>query len=402
MIKRTPSDFQVSEILNADFPAEVPAAPIRFFLCRLTKESLSTPEATARIARELKLKTGAIAYAGLKDKHAKTVQHITVKLEGDAAIPQTLQSGGWELERLREWPRAIASGDIRGNTFHIVARNLTEQACFDMDEAVALLSNSTAGEKELTLVNYFGDQRFGSARHGQGFLAKHLIAGDFEAALKLAIATESRKDRMSEKIFKRTLREYWGRFTEALHKLRPCREKLAVERLAHSSGDFRAAFCALPYLDQQLAVYAYQSHLWNGIARRLIELQCAERGKIIAVDDPFGEMLFPEAAAVPEALADLQLPLLARRTELAAPWKDAAEEILKEEGIAVTQLQIPGVRRPFFGEEPRTLFFKAQRFEMGKPERDETADDKKRRKRRLSFQLPRGSYATVVLRAIGE
>lgn len=411
MIKRSPSDFQVDEILRADFlgapaieaTADTPQPDAaRHVLCRLTKEGLSTPEAAARIARELKLKPGTIAYAGLKDKHARTVQHVTVKLDAAGALPEKMQGEGWTLERLREIPRSLQSGDIDRNAFCIVARNLTEQDCFDMDEAADLLADAALGETNLWIVNYFGDQRFGSARHGQGFLAKFLIKGDFESALKLAIATEARKDRMQDKIFKRTLLEYWGRFREVLPKLRPCPERRAVERLANSSRDFRAAFCALPYLFQQLSVYAYQSHLWNEIARRTIVKHCAERGKILAVDDPFGEMLFPEAKAIPPKLAALNLPLLARKTEVVAPWKESAEEVLKEEGIAVSELQIPGVRRPFFGEEPRALFFKAEDFQMSKAERDESADSEKRRKRTLKFKLPKGCYATVVLRAMGQ
>lgn len=405
MIKRSPADFQVEEFLfPKSFDAPVPEregeGAAEFTLYRLAKESLSTPEAAGRIARELKLKPGAVVYAGLKDKHARTIQHITIKREsGTAPLPHTLAGEGWTLERLAAVPRALASSDIERNRFSIVARNLTEQDAFDMGEAAELLA---ASPRSLRIVNYFGDQRFGSARHGQGFLAKFLIKGDFETALKLAIATEARKDRMQDKTFKRTLLENWGRFREVLPRLRPCAERRAVERLANSSGDFHAAFCALPYLFQQLSIYAYQSHLWNSIARRLVEQLCAPLGQVIAADDPFGELLFPSAKAIPAALASLDLPLLARKTVLAEPWKDAAESVLKEEGIEVSELQVPGVRRPFFGEEPRKLFIEASEFEMSPVERDESATDKKRRKRTVRFSLPRGAYATVVLRALGQ
>ena len=413
MIKRSPSDFFVEEILHADFPvqppvsdataAQPPAAPARYALCRLSKEGLSTPEAVASVARELQLKPGAIAYAGLKDKHASTIQYVTVKLDDGMTLKPGAAGTGWKLENLnRIVSRSILSSDIERNAFKVVARNLTEQDCFDIDDAADLLTVKSAGARALMIVNYFGDQRFGSARHGQGFLAKFLIKGDFETALKLAIATEARKDRMQDKLFKRTLLENWGRFAKVLPKLRPCPERRAVERLANSSGDFRAAFCALPYLLQQLSVYAYQSYLWNGIARGTIAKLCGERGKIIAADDPFGEMLFPEASAIPKELEAVDIPLLARKTALVEPWKEAAEALLAEEGITVSELQIPGVRRPFFGEEPRSLFFKAQNFALGKPERDDSADDKKRKQRTLSFTLPRGCYATVVLRALGQ
>jgi len=123
---------------------------------------------------------------------------------------------------------------------------------------------------------------------------------------------------------------------------------------------------------------------------------------VLAADDVFGEMLFPTREAVPPELAEIDFPLLARKTVLSEPWKDAAEMVLKEEGITVEQLEIPGVRRPFFGEEPRKLFFVADGFDPGRPAQDESADDPRRKKRTISFSLPRGCYATVLLRALGQ
>jgi tRNA pseudouridine13 synthase len=402
MIKRTPADFQVEEFLNDDVSKLIqPEGP--FALYRLEKQSLATPEAVGQIARVLECPSGSIAYAGLKDKHASTIQHVSLKLEGEKPVPEKQSGEGWKLERIGFLPRSITAQDISRNLFHITMRNLTPQDAFDQDEAARLLTVTGAnGNPALRVVNYFGDQRFGSARHGQGFLARHLIKGDFENALRLAIATEARKDRMEQKKFKRELLENWGKWREVLPKLRRCPERKAIERLANSSGDFRAAFCALPYLLQQLSVYAYQSHLWNAIARRMIEKLCVPLGKVIAAEDPFGEMLFPETSATPQELASLNIPLLAKKTELIEPWKEAADEILKEEGIAVTELEIPGVRRPFFGEEPRSLFFTAQEFKLDRAERDDSADNAKRLKRTITFALPRGCYATVLLRALGQ
>jgi len=409
MIKRSPADFQVEETLSQDFLGLLRPADAPYALYRLCKETLATPEAVGLIARALGIPSGSLAYAGLKDRHARTIQHLTLKLESLPDAPEKAAGAGWQIERLGFVPRSITAADIHRNRFRIVLRNLSAEHGADIEEAANLLAaplqspaSQPAAPRVLHVVNYFGDQRFGSARHGRGFIARHLIRGDFEGALRLAIATEARKDRMEQKVFKRTLLEHWGRWREVLPKLRRCPERKPVERLANSSGDFRAAFCGLPYLLQQMSVYAYQSFLWNAIARRLVELHCAPLGPVIAADDPFGEMLFPAAAAVPADLASLQLPLLARKTELVPPWAEAAAEVLKAEGIAVTDLQIPGVRRPFFGEEPRPLFLAVTDFELGAAQTDESARGPQRLKRRLSFSLPRGSYATVVLRALGQ
>ena len=401
MIKRTPDDFQVEEILSKQFPLLAEKSG-PFALYRLTKETLATPEAVGRVARALKVPAAAFAYAGLKDKHASTLQHVTLDTEKAPDAPEKSEGPDWTIERLGFAPRAIAASDIERNRFYITVRNLTAQECFDMDRARRLLSTSDTDGAGLRIVNYFGDQRFGSARHGRGWVAKHLIKGEFEDALKLAIATEARKDRMDDKIFKRTIREHWGKWGQMLKTLRPRPDRKAIERLANSGSDFRAAFCALPYMFQQMCVYAYQSWLWNLIARHVVAESCVERGPVIAADDTYGEMLFPTNEAISPELAELEIPLLARKTELTGPWKTAAEAVLAAEGIAVTDLEIPGVRRPFFGEEPRRLFFVADKFEATAPATDDSADDPKRKKRTLSFSLPRGCYATVLLRALGQ
>ena len=402
-IKKTPADFRVEEILKPEFFAQVSGEALAHALYALEKEALATPEAVGQIARQLKLPSGSIAYAGLKDKHAHTNQHVTLKIASPEAAPGQAQGNGWTLKRMGFVPRPIAAADILRNRFVLTLRDLSDEACTDMDAAVELLKiPGESGRAEVRVINYFGEQRFGSARHHQGFLAKHLIRGDFEGALRLAIATEARKDRREQKVFKRTLSGNWGRWREVLPKLRRCPERRAIERLANSGGDFRAAFCALPYLLQQLSVYAYQSYLWNECARRLVAGVCAPKGPVLEFESDYGLLLFPSAEATPPETAALELPLLARKTVLAEPWKEAAEATLAEEQIALADLQIPGVRRPFFGEEPRTLFFTTTGFELGAPEADETAAGPNRKKRVVSFALPAGSYATILLRALGQ
>lgn len=401
-IKRHPSDFQVTEVLDAGLLASVRPEANEFALYRLTKEGLSTPEAVNSVVRALKLPKGALVYAGLKDKHACSTQHVSVACKKlSAELPEQAEGAGWQLGRLGYIPRAVQAGDIAGNGFRVVVRGLTADASQDMEQAIGLLTGSPAqadGSRVLQVVNYFGDQRFGSARHGKGFLARHLVRGEFEEALKLALAVPARKDHRSVKEFKRAIEREWGNWTELARKLRRCPERAAIEHLARHPKDLRGAFCALPYFFQQLCVYAYQSWLWNMTARTLVAERCADPGPVLAAEDPFGEMLFPAAAAVPAELADLELPLLGYKTELRAPWGEVAGAVLAGEGIGTGQLRIPRVRRPFFGEEPRRLFIQVRRFVCSAPE----AENGGRVARTLSFELPRGAYATVVLRALGQ
>jgi tRNA pseudouridine13 synthase len=420
-IRQSPADFLVEELLAPSVARQVRDRPAAFALYRLTKENLTTPDAIAAAAKSLGLRPGQIAYAGLKDRHARTVQHVAASLvraglhrsAGGAPAPSgewppaSAQGPGWRIERIGWLDDPLTAEAIHANRFRITVRDLGDDACRRMDEAVRLLTcgagqhHPSLPQARIVFVNYFGDQRFGSARHGRGFLARHLVRGEFEEALRLAIATWARKDGRRQKDFKRAAAKDWGNWPDLAANLPPCPQRRAVEHLAASPGDFCGAFAALPYGFQELAVHAYQSHLWNATARRLVGRRCT--GPVLAAADPFGEMLFPAAAGIPADLRDLELPLLGRGSELRGPWKTSAQAVLQEEGITTDRLRIPGLRRPRFAEVPRRLFVEAASFSLS-PSEPEVPQGKRppRLTRTVAFELPRGSYATVVLRALGQ
>jgi tRNA(Glu) U13 pseudouridine synthase TruD len=58
-------------------------------------------------------------------------------------------------------------------------------------------------------------------------------------------------------------------------------------------------------------------------------------------------------------------------------------------------------RQPNFDAFPRPLMLKAEQFTAGGAQRDDLTDGNWG-KVELSFALPRGSYATVLLRALGQ
>lgn len=405
-IRRQPSDFTVHELPEpafADALRPIPARDTPHAVYELTKTSLTTPEAIQRLGKALGVRHAAIDYAGLKDKHARTMQLVSVPVaaEDRAGVPREAGGHNWSAA-LRGWSATPVSAEwIARNRFVIVVRDISRAAADEMDRRAAALALPSPGlvpERTLLFVNYFGDQRFGSARHGQGFIAARLVRGDFEGALRLAIATPARKDTGARRHFTRAAATLWGDWRGMLDTLPRMPERKAIERLAEGAG-FRDAFAALPYFVQSIAVEAYQSHLWNAAARRLAR-QIAGEGPLVRADDPFGEMLFPPAVAVGQAWRSLVVPLLSPRTALAEPWGPDAAHALAEEGLTLDQLRIPGLRRPSFDESPRPLFAAAERFTMSEAEPDDLTP--RRLKRTLGFELPRGAYATVLLRGLGQ
>ena len=410
-IKKQPQDFIVDEViapawLERIVESRADAAPFAVYL--LQKTSLSTPEAVSLLARRIGVRPADVAYAGLKDKHGQTSQYVTIRTAGPdmPATPGTIEDQAWHARLLGFSPDPVEASLIRGNRFRITVRTLTHRDLKAMGVAARRLA--PAGTPDLLrIVNYFGDQRFGSARAGAGehggFLAPLLIRGEFEEALRLAIAVPYRMDTMRLKTFKRAAQQHWGRWHELYRATENARvpERAAVQHLINHPGDYRGAFGKLPYLFQQMCVEAYQSLLWNRTARRLVE-QTFAADRYLRAPDKFGDMLFPIAAAVPAPWLGMNLPVLGADSTLIEPWKPAAEAVLAEEGLTTAELCIPGVQRPWFGEAPRKLIVHAREFQIARPEPDELQTAAKRFKLTLSFELPRGSYATVVLRALGS
>jgi len=230
------------------------------------------------------------------------------------------------------------------------------------------------------------------------------MTGDFEGALKLSIGTPARKDSGVRRGLTRAAATHWGNWPEALAAAPKSPPRRALEILA-TGGSFQDAFVALPYMEQQMAVEAYQSHLWNATARRVaLDIAPDETSRLqtTANADDDTALLFPTAAACSPYWLSIALPMFSAQTQLTPPWQSAAEQVLLEEEIKLEDLQIPGIRRPAFGEVARPLIALATGFDMSRPEPDERSNGGKRFKRTVEFCLPRGAYATVVLRALGQ
>jgi tRNA pseudouridine13 synthase len=393
IIRRTPQDFVVLEELAPGTLLENGSGTHAVY--RVTKTQLTTPEAAQRLAGLLKVKANRIEYAGLKDKHAVTTQCMTV--DGLESPPASVTAPAFEATLAGHMPRHLVAADIAANHFTITVREATREQCREMDRRARglMLEDGSLG-----FVNYFGEQRMGSNRHGAGFVARALIAGNFEEALKLAIGTPARKDSGSRREMTRALATHWGHWKRVLRECPNCPQRAAPE-LLEAGGTFQQAFAALPYFEQQMFVEAYQSHLWNATAAELVrtipQVEMVESSNI--KEDGF---VFPAAAHWTLPRQHLELPQLCSESELVAPWGNAARTVLEREGLRVDQLRSPGMRRPAFSDAMRPIFAAAKIANVTAPEKDDLSTSATRLKRTLQFSLPRGAYATVLLRALGQ
>src|SRR5258708_39833708 len=115
-IKQSPDDFQVDEVTDV-----VPSAgPFAFY--RLEKTGWTTPDALNAIRRVWQIRIHRLSFGGLKDRHARTTQHLTV----EDGPKRDLAQKGIIMTYLGQVPEPFTSAAIRGNRFRIAVRDLSD------------------------------------------------------------------------------------------------------------------------------------------------------------------------------------------------------------------------------------------------------------------------------------
>jgi tRNA pseudouridine13 synthase len=251
------------------------------------------------------------------------------------------------------------------------------------------------------VVNYFDSQRFGSLKHGQGFIAKDLIRGDFEAALKNYLAKPSPLDRTDDAKVKRFWSEHWGDWGRRVPYGGAERYERIIHSLREAPADFKRAFLQIDSGYRALQLFAYQSYLWNEGVRRLLQLSLS-REHLFPMPYQAGTLLFHRDAD-PETLRFLReasFPLLSPHTQLPeGKIREAALWALGKDKLTLEQLRVPGAERLlYFKDEPRPVLVYPQKMVVGRASPDELNPGSQ--KINVAFTLPPGSYATLVIRRL--
>ncbi|MFN2271082.1 MAG: tRNA pseudouridine(13) synthase TruD [Anaerolineae bacterium] len=389
--KVCPEDFVVEERARLHL---VPRGD--FAVYRVRKRGVTTLGVQAQMARALGVGQSDVVFPALKDKEAVTVQHAAVRIAKDAASPQ-LTGKGFEARFLGYSPRPLAPGDIAANRFTIVLRDLSIQD-------VACIQARSAQVAQFGLPNYFDEQRFGSLSPGEDHIAKCVLQRDAEGALRAYLAHPFVGDPAPVRKFKAFAADHWEDWNALFEAApRPSNFRSVLTYLRdHPTGDpaERAMHHrkALNLITQRLlSIYlsAYQSLLWNRVAGRYLEAlgQPPRRVEIVGEQFPLYEE-FP-----PQLDRGIAIPLPNHRARYADPDLAAiVAQVLEEEGLGLDDLKARILKRAYLPKGKRVLFLFPEGLSCSPPEPDERFSD--RHRLTVAFILPRGSYATLVLKAL--
>lgn len=384
-LKQRPNDFRVDELLREDVLLE--RGEHRVY--RVTKRKKTSLEAARDLGDLAGVPPGDVSMAGLKDRQGVTCQFMSIYKGRPVRHTDSLL----KIEPVGFSEQELSSGDTIGNAFEIVVRDLGGR---EQDRIRA----SLPAVREYGLPNYFDEQRFGNLRHNQGWIALDLLHGQFEHGLKRLLTAISDHDHKGAKAFKSALYRHWGDW-------RSCRDiagrfgqhHSVFEHLRRNPDDFAGAFRHVASRVRLIHLYAFQSHLWNRALALHLETFCGERD-YFTVRSREGKLIFPkEQIPLPEWWGgDLPLPGEVLAGVEASDQGELFAEILHRIGITPEDLAIVDVPGFQLKPEPRPAVVVPRELRVRPAEPD--PDNPGRHLVRFAFQLPRGSYATLVVRRL--
>lgn len=363
-----PESFRVEEI-----PAYAPSGSGEHLYVLVEAQGLTTDACAERLARACAVPVSAVGFAGRKDRHAITRQWFSIQGADEAQLAN-LAGGGLALLRTDRHRNKLKPGHLRGNRFRLGL----ELEAGTRDELRAQLGAlATRG-----VPNRFGAQRFGVGGHNLD-VARAWGRGDFAAAVARVIDPDGG----------------WSPGDPLPGARRGGFAARALAALHRDPSDFEAALRATGRRFRQLIASAAQSAVFNAVfdARSAAGLLHTLRAGDVARTPRGGSFVCAE-----EDLADANRRAAPGTLELFTtgplPGRDRlhpAERVAAEEHAWAAPVDIdarwlaPGGPLASAGER-RALLVRC----LEPPALEDGGSA-------LVVALPRGSYATELLRAVG-
>ncbi len=380
VIKESPDDFIVSEIASYE-----PCGTGEHLYLLIEKCGLTTLEAIRRVAAALKIPERDIGYAGMKDAVGITRQTISLqRVPAEAALALSLD-GIKVLSAVRHTNK-LKLGHLKGNRFRIIIRGVNAASAADVHDVLHVL-------KSRGVPNYFGYQRYG-AQGNSHLIGAAMLRGDWQGAVDGLMGTS---EAVRDEEWRAAIDAYrQGHISEAFQRMpRHCRsERDVLQRLLAKPDAWEKAFSAIHPRLKKLYLSAFQSSLFDKVVE--LRLPCIDQiqtgdlawkhlnGACFLVEDLAAEA--PRAEAFEISASG---PMFgSRMTEPTGAVRELEQGVLATTGISVESFNCGGGLR-MEGER------RSVRVPLGDPSFVLEND-----RLQLEFSLPKGSYATAVVREI--
>ncbi|MFX1259504.1 MAG: tRNA pseudouridine(13) synthase TruD [Promethearchaeota archaeon] len=386
----------------------------RYTTFDLVKVNKDTFEAVRDLSKALKISPKLIKYSGLKDKCSISVQKISIKGNFVKELKK-LKIKDIFAKNIAPTKKSVKMGANWGNHFTIILRNIENKE--NLKESIEKIF------KKLTkcgFPNYFGIQRFGQYRPNSNRVGRFLLESAYEKAFNEFIttiySTESYELQSIRQSFKKneSLEKSYEKFPKSLNY-----ERSMIKHLINNPGDYKGCFETLPNDLKSLLVSAFQSYLFNKMislrVKKGIPLFKPVKGDVISIlDDDKGHItqikyiygknrgkydnFLEKALKLNRAV--IVIPIVGYNTDLNEfpLMKTLLEEIIKQEDISDTIFKSELLYLLEFKGSFRAMMVKPIGLKLIELKDDDLFPGKKKVK--IEVSLPKGSYATVLLREL--
>ncbi|CAH1784910.1 unnamed protein product [Owenia fusiformis] len=256
------------------FGPKWPKNRLPYCKCVMYKENKDTIEAVNLISKYLRVKPGTFAYAGTKDKRAKTSQHLTIyKVPAERLYALNKCLRGIVLGDFRYCKDQLKLGQLKGNHFVIVLRNMTGS-----DKQV---NQGMSSLRDVGFINYYGMQRFGTTSVPTYFIGRALLQSKWDKAIDLIL-----QPRSGDTEDMKECRDIWATSKDAAAALakissKHCIEKHLLNGLKTKGSNKVMALACIARNTRLMYIHSYQSYIWNTLVSRRIR----EHGLLPLVGD---------------------------------------------------------------------------------------------------------------------
>ena len=386
--KTQPEDFVVEEL------AQLPlTAAGSFAIYRVEKQNVTTLQVQTHVATQLKRRPRDVQTPALKDKNATAIQHLS--LEGTG--PKEITGPGFRARFVGHSHRALRPSDLTGNHFNITLRDLStgeSEYIHTRLKEVGLYG----------LPNYFDEQRFGSfclqPDAPDRFIGKTILRRDAEGAVRSYLACVFRGDPSAVRTFKAVANQQWGEWADLLDQApRPSNYRSVLTYLKDHPQGYRKALNLIPRRLLSLYLVAYQSYLWNRIAGGYLDgMLPTDAFWLTILDLPlpaFRKLSVTQQTSLREAA----IALPGHRAVYADPkLQSIVTHILADEGLELNDLKARILRRAYLPKGRRSLLLQPTDVSSRPNQEDDRFPGQQ--KMQISFTLPPGAFATLVLKQL--
>lgn len=378
--KQTPDDFQVEEI-----PLYPCSGKGEHLYLWIEKAGITTRDLISQLARQLKLKKREIGYAGLKDARALTRQTISIPFSALERLGR-LNLSAAKILKIDRHTNKLRLGHLAGNHFTITLRDTIKNPTPKVQAIVAQLQKQG-------VPNLFGEQRYGALSNSDR-LGTLLLQRNFVEFCREFLGNP---ELIRDPDWREAARLYRTDKIDAALTVLPNKmwdEKALLQALV-SGKSHRTAALSLPHNLLRLFLSAAQSHLFDQLLlQRLLHIDQLQDGDI-AVKHVNGACFLVEQASTEQPRVESfeispSAPLFGHKVLLAGGEQGEREQtILRQNRLQLADWKLG-----------QGLTMSGERRALRVPLTEMIITELSLTSLKLSFSLPKGSYATSLLREI--